>query len=140
MEKFKKEMFLETFKKVMDFSDLSNNEKTLLKESIDNLLKENIENEMFFKKIIEKLINKKQFNLIETSQQFDEVLNDIDIIDEEEVYLIWKYPSDIDKIDLKYLIKHWEDIWFSPSDEVLGLFFPKSKKNVVITHYNTVYF
>ena len=131
---------METFKKPIKCGDLSNKEKTLLQESINILLKENIDNKFFFKKIIEKFRNIKPFNLIETSSQFDEVLKEINIVDEEDIYLIWEYPSDIDKIVLKYLIKHWEDIWFSASDEAVVLFFPKSKRLVLITHYNTVYF
>lgn len=140
MKKFKEEMFLEVYNRPIKYRKLSNKEFSLFKDYVNMLFKEKIENDVFFKSLIDGLKNIKSFDLIENSIQFSEVLREINIVGENEVYLIWDYPTDIDRVLLKYLIKYWEDIWFSPSDEVVGLFFPKSKKVVLITHYNTVYF
>ena len=92
----------------------------------------------FSKTICGKLLNRTVYQNIEKSLEVRTVFQDLAIPLDQEVFLIWNYDYDIDKFNLSYLIRYWEDIWFSASDEAIGVFCPAIKKIVIITHYNTV--
>ena len=54
-------------------------------------------------------------------------------------YLIWKFPNDIDRFDLKFLINNWNYIWYGDSDDAVVIYI-ENKILMLITHYGTVKF
>lgn len=52
-------------------------------------------------------------------------------------YLVWNFPNDIDRFDLKYLVRNWNYVWYSDSDDVVVLLI-EDKVLVLVTHYGVV--
>jgi hypothetical protein len=94
----------------------------------------------FFGLVREKFPKSMAFESLESTEGIKQALTRLELINGKSVIVIWKYPDDMDKFDLRYLIKYWEDIWFSSSDEVICLFFPEIDKMILITHYDAIYF
>jgi hypothetical protein len=140
MENFKKELFLREYDAQLSFKPLSDGEKLFLNGFLEQKYRiNNSSNGDFFKVLLDKLSNKKEYQCIDTSLELGSIIQDLVFPNDSEVFVIWNYPGDIDKFDLSYLLKYWEDIWFSTSDEAVGIFFPVMDRIIVITHYNVVY-
>jgi hypothetical protein len=141
MENFKKELFLREYDAQLSFKPLSDGEKLFLNGFLEQKYRiNNSSNGDFFKVLLDKLSNKKEYQCIDTSLELGSIIQDLVFPNDSEVFVIWNYPGDIDKFDLSYLLKYWEDIWFSTSDEAVGIFFPVMDRIIVITHYNVVYY
>lgn len=138
MEEFKKELFLEANKSVIPIYPLLEKDKIDIERFIN--LKIRIRAVSFFTDLKEALVNNKSYDSLELSVDIEKVFRDLRVLEEEIAIIIWNYPGDIDKMKLKDVIKYWEDIWFSPSDEAVAIFFPTVQKIVLITHYNIVYY
>ena len=80
------------------------------------------------------------FLSLESSSEIQHAFEDFGLSNQEEVFMIWTYPYDIDKFKLSYLITNWEDIWFGPSDDCVALYFEKVDKIILVTHYHTIYY
>lgn len=140
MEHFKKELFFQEHSVHISDQTLSDSEKQFLnvfleQHGINNLVYAN-----FFEVLLQKLANRKDYKSIDTSQQLDAVFQDLAFQNDSEVFVIWRYPSDMNKFHQSYLVKYWEDIWFGASDEAVGIFSPEMGKIIVVTHYGVVYY
>lgn len=141
MENFKKELFFQEYKAHISCQPISDSEKLFLNGFLEQQYGiNNSSNGDFFKVLLQKLPNKKEYESIDTPLELGAVFQDLVFQNDSEVFVIWNYPGDMDKFDLSYLLKYWEDIWFSTSDEAVGIFFPVIDRIIVITHYNVVYY
>ncbi|TDB58548.1 hypothetical protein [Arundinibacter roseus] len=138
---FKKELFFLEHKAPISCQPISDNEMLYLNGLLVQRYGINKSiNGNFFKVLQDKLSYKKDYEGINSSSEIETVLQDLALLNDSEAFLIWNYPDEIDKFDLSYLIRYWEDIWFSISDEVVGVFFPVMDRIIIITHYNVVYY
>lgn len=140
MEDFKKDLFLKEYNIPINCQPVTITDKIDLDAYLENYGKQKFKNNYFFKALLEVLPNKMELDSVNSSSEFADVLRALCIKDEQDVIVIWHYPDDMDKFNISYLLKYWEDIWFSASDEVIGLFFPAINRLIVITHYNNIYF
>jgi hypothetical protein len=139
VEGFKQELFLEEYKRPIEFEPATE-EDLLLVEKYLSILNTTNKEVMFFPKLEKHLIQNKQVNGLDSNDGLKELLYELELIEQVKVLVIWNYPGEIDKFNLSYLSKYWEDIWFSAADDAVCLFFPNINKAVLITHYNLVYY
>jgi hypothetical protein len=140
MEDFKKDLFLKEYKNHINCQPVTIIDKKKLISYLESYGEHRFKNNSFFKALIENLPNKMVLDSVDSTSEFANVLRTLDIQGEQNVIVIWDYPNDMDKFNINYLLKYWEDIWFSVSDEMIGLFFPAINKMIVITHYNNIYY
>jgi hypothetical protein len=140
MEYFKKDIFLNRYNTAIEFENVNIEEREILQKYVDESLGEDADENTFFINIQQHLKNYRPFDSLDNDQNIATTLESLRLLTEDNVIVIWKYPHDIDKFKLSYLIKYWEDIWFVPSDEAVCLFFPKAFKMILITHWDVVYF
>jgi hypothetical protein len=140
MEDFKKELFLKEYKMPIICQPVTKTDKIALEDYLESYGGHRFEKNSFFRTLLEILPSKMVLDCVDSASAFADVLRAIGIQNEQDVIVIWDYPDDIDKFNVNYLLKYWEDIWFSTSDEVIGLFFPVINRMIVITHFNNVYY
>ncbi|KAA0990013.1 hypothetical protein [Dyadobacter aurulentus] len=141
MEHFKKELFFQEHNAHISCQPISNSEMLFLNGFLEQRYGiNNSINGNFFKVLLKKLSYKKEYDGVDTSLEIEAVFQDLALQNDSEVFVIWNYPGDMDKFDLSYLLKYWEDIWFSVSDEAIGIFFPVMDRIIVVTHYNVIYY
>jgi len=139
MQDFKKEIFNSSHGTDIQCQKPTEKDKSLIKDYLELRLGKNVELNDFFNLIREQLPRSITFESLESTAEIEQALCQLELMSQKYVIVIWKYMEDMDKFDLKYLIKYWEDIWFSSSDETVCLFFPESIKMILITHYNVIY-
>ncbi|PKK38378.1 hypothetical protein BWI96_00935 [Siphonobacter sp. SORGH_AS_0500] len=139
MEQFRKDLFFKEYGYHISLQPISTHEKLFLEDFFRNQYGMNSNNSLF-KDLVDRLFNKRKYGGINTSAELEAVLKDLALLKDTEVFVIWNYPNEIDKFALAYLLQYWEDIWFSVSDEAIGMFFPMKSRMIVITHYDVVYY
>lgn len=138
MEEFKKELFLEDNKFAVPVSQVTVEEKNDIERFINSKLKNKACS--FFTGLKDILTNSKSYNSLESSATIERACRDLRLLEAEIAIIIWNYPDDVDKMQLRDIIRYWENIWFSSSDEAAAIFFPVQRKIILITHYNNVYY
>jgi hypothetical protein len=137
MDNFKKDLFLKEYNIEPQVENLTAEDLMILHHFFKQ---KKIPLNRIFEELFKKLPNKASFNNLDTSIEIRNALVSLNMTNDENVFVIWDYPNNIDKFRTEYLLDYWEDFWFSVSDEAMGLFFPNEKKIFLITHYNTIYY
>jgi len=58
--------------------------------------------------------------------------------DDFDCFIIWN-ENDIDRIKTSDILLYWEYLWYDVSDEYVILYFQKSKRVILISHYDRIY-
>lgn len=142
MENFKLEIFeSENNGSRLEFEKVEASEFKIVSEKILVLLKRKAFEE-FGKFFIEVDNNLDQSLNFENLDDLNGIINLIDntISGEQDCYIIWNYPSQIDKVQLNYLIDNWLSFWYPESDEAIVLLLPDSDLIILLTDYGLVKF
>ena len=142
MENFKLEIFeSENNGSRLEFEKVEASEFKIVSEKILVLLKRKTFEE-FGKFFIEVDNNLDQSLNFENLDDLNGIINLIDntISGEQDCYIIWNYPSRIDKVQLNYLIDNWLSFWYPESDEAIVLLLPDSDLIILLTDYGLVKF
>jgi hypothetical protein len=137
MDKFKEDFYIATYDEALKLEKPTADEMSKLTAHLvalqitDNNLFERLRNHCNYSKPIEQL--DKQVGL-------QDALIKLKLNEQTEVIVIWKFPDDIDKFELSYLLIHWEDVWYPTSDEAVCLFFPLTYQLILITDYGMIYY
>lgn len=140
MQEFKEDLFFKKYGRLIERRSTSSNDTDMICGYVELQTQKVVNSKDFFINVSEFLRLNKTFENLESTIAIESALREISLIDQQSVLVIWQYPDDIDKFDLGYLIKYWEDIWFGVSDEAACLFFPESLDMILISHHNCIYF
>lgn len=140
MDQFKKDHFYKEFGENIQCERLNEKDNALLNTFIESKFGVAIGQSGFFNVVQNNFVNSKSFDSLDAAIDIEQALQLIGLLHQQTIIVIWHYPGDMDKFDLKYLVKHWEDIWYGPSDDGICLFFPDDKRMILITHYDTIYY
>ena len=98
MESFKKDLYLKEYGVSMSFQPFSGSERLYLEGFLEQQYGVGaLSNNGFFRNLLEKLPNKKEYRGIDTLFESGIVFQDLVSQNDLEVFVIWTYPNDIDK-------------------------------------------
>lgn len=138
MQKFKEEIFINETGQQFLCEPISENELSEFSEYLRKKYEIDLSSN-FFIQVRERLSHHRAFNQ-DLSGKDLMALSDHKPANKEEVFVIWNYPNEIDKMKWDYLIDRWDYIWYNVSDEAVGIYFSINKMLILITDYNTIYY
>lgn len=137
MNKFKEEAFSNTNNIALEFDKPLIGDLSAISEHLSGL---RIPYEKVFIALRSQLGNVKTVNDLDRTSGITNALVGLGLIEQPEVIVIWQYPNHIDKFKLPYLLRHWEDVWYPPSDEAACLYFPLADTLLMITDYGDIHY
>lgn len=137
MKKFKEEAFINENNIALEFDKPLTIDLSALGKYLNSL---QIPYDQVFIALRSQLGNIKTVSDLDKTIGIRNALGELGLIEQPEVIVIWQYPNDIDKFKLSYLLSHWEDVWYPPSDETACLYFPLVDTLVMITDYGDIHF
>ena len=144
MKEFKIKLFKEENSGDMQYSELKDGELNLFKNSLKSLVKYKFTSDScadFFNYLDNNLNYWKTFNDIDDPDLFTEISRDLKLDQnggESDVYIVWRYPDEIDKFKLITLKNYWDYIWYSASDDAIVLVVPEKSAVILVTHYGDI--
>lgn len=140
MDEFKTELFFKEYGHPMEVLTLSKSDRQAVGSYALKFIGENGNEGDFFKLLLQCMCTSISVEDLNTPSALKNELQKLDLSTQKEVLVIWEYPHHVNKFNLEYLIKHWEDIWFPPSDDAVCLYFPETNEAILITHWGEIHY
>lgn len=144
MDEFKIEIFTEECKneQLCFFELLPNECLSFFDRLFDKLKITGIKESSDLFKYMANQLKQQTNKQVDTKSDFNNLINYLlkkNFDENEDVYIVWSFPDEVDSIKLNELIKHWEYIWYGDSDDAIILFLKQSNLAILITHYGQIF-
>lgn len=137
MDKFKEDFYVDTYNEALKLEKPTGDEMSKLTAHLATL---QITEGNLFERLRNHCNHSKPIEQLDKQVGLQDALIKLKLNEQTEVIVIWRFPGDIDKFELSYLLIHWEDVWYPASDEAVCLFFPLTDQLILITDYGMIYY
>lgn len=140
MEEFKFEIYsTENQNKQLEFEQVNKATANKLGRYIQDILgyDKTIDPSEFFGILDRKLLHTLHLDDVNDLEKVFQSTNEAVSVDQN-CFLIWKYPHDIDRVELSHLILNWDYYWYPESDEAVAILLERPVILILLTHYGLV--